>query len=494
MGNCLSRLPDIKPADGGIDISEFEDIKPADGGIDISEFQALVEAYCVKQLALDDSRRQFVRDQAVTIYQLLAGTLKNCSRFRRCLLGRKSVGKTMLLWTLCSALKELCPRLPGYSKDGLEVIFLSCEQQTDRTLRCAVALALKLDGGSSWDTVVEFMRDNNKKVLLVIDELQLVYNSDLFNNGIEFIKDIARIGGDNEGLFHCLLSGSSSDLRRLLSAKMSMEEAKEKNLGNYAKVDLNGTKFQACTLTPFLREEHLSKLVDHLAQKHHKTERYNLDRVFMETAGFPGVLDEYIRNWPNNTPGDNYATGLRSLAEDTVEFKLLAQLFSAVRELKSMRSLSPSTLHTPEGDADSVEFTWTTLISVDHIDRNVQQSVLYNLADSGYLQYLDREVDKRIGFYSPRIYLEMSMRCNPGDLTLAELMALRCPQGVYEKAAEEVTARVLMRAVKLWREVMGVPGTLPVAGGSCLFFDPAAAAAALCIQVSALWSWIRWRV
>jgi hypothetical protein len=307
----------------------------------IRDFCTSVEAHCAIRLALDDSRRQFVRDQARTTYQLLADRLVNCSRFRRCLLGRKSVGKTMLLWTLCSAFKELCPRLPGYSNDGLEVIFLSCEQQTDRTPRCAVALALKLDDGSSWDTVVEYMRDNNKKVLLVIDELQIVYNSDLFTNGIEFIKDIARIGGDKEGLFHCLLSGSSSDLRRLLSAKLSMEEAKEKNLGNYAKVDLNATKFQACTIAPFLREEHLSTLVDHLAHKHRRTERYNLDRVFMETAGSPGVLDEYIRNWPNNTPGDNYATGVRSLSKDTVEFKLLAQLFSAVRELKSMRSLSP---------------------------------------------------------------------------------------------------------------------------------------------------------
>lgn len=146
--------------------------------------------------------------------------------------------------------------------------------------------------------------------------------------------------------------------------------------------------------------------------------------------------------------------------------------FKVVKELKSMHTtVTTPTAATISDNADndyfddshSVEFTWTTLVSVDHVDANIQPAVLYEMADLGYLQYQDNEAIQSIGFYSPRIYLEMLL-CSPRDgLTLAELMALRCPHGVYEKSAENVTASILMLAEQLWKDEIGVSGRLFVA-------------------------------
>lgn len=109
-------------------------------------------------------------------------------------------------------------------------------------------MSLRLSPNAPWSDVEAKLKRCNKRILLVIDELQLVFNETIFRQGIDFIKDITRIGGDMNGLYHCILSGSSSNLRRLVSGKLSMDEAKVLNLMNYAKVDLNGTKFQPYTI------------------------------------------------------------------------------------------------------------------------------------------------------------------------------------------------------------------------------------------------------
>jgi len=435
------------------------------------EFSRGVELECLQHLMLDESRRQFVCEQAVTTYQLLTGRLVNSSRFRRCLLGRKSIGKTMLLKSLCTTLKIKCKELQAKNKCDLIILFLSCDMETSQTPRSMIAMSLKLSPNAPWSDVETKLKCCNKRILLVIDELQLVFNQTLFCQGIDFIKDITCIGGDMNGLYHCILSGSSSNLRRLVSGKLSMDEAKVLNLMNYAKVDLNDTKFQSYTITPFLKENDLLALVNYLARKYHKKNSYNLDKVFMDTAGFPGVLDEYIRN-NTNVRLDQYDIGLRLLDRDSEKFKILSRLFKVVKELKSMHT----TVTTPTGatisdnadnnyfdDSHSVEFTWTTLVSVDHVDANIQPAVLYEMADLGYLQYQDNEAIQSIGFYSPRIYLEMLLCSSRDGLTLAELMALRCPHGMYEKSAENVTASILMLAEQLWKDEIGVSGRLFVA-------------------------------
>lgn len=101
----------------------------------------------------------------------------------------------------------------------------------------------------------------------------------------------------------------------------------------------------------------------------------------MDTAGFPGVLDEYIRN-NTSVRLDQYAIGLHLLDRDSEQFKLLSCLFKVVKELKSMHTVTTPTAVTSDNadndyfdDSHSVEFTWTTLVSVDHVDANIQPAV-----------------------------------------------------------------------------------------------------------------------
>lgn len=137
------------------------------------EFSRGVELECLQHLMLDESRRQFVYEQAVTTYQLLTGRLVNSSRFRRCLLGRKSIGKTMLLKRLCVTLKIKCKELQAKNKCDLIILFLSCDMETSQTPRSMIAVSLKLSPNVPWSDVEAKLKRCNKRILLVIDELQL---------------------------------------------------------------------------------------------------------------------------------------------------------------------------------------------------------------------------------------------------------------------------------------------------------------------------------
>jgi hypothetical protein len=57
---------------------------------------------------------------------------------------------------------------------------------------------------------------------------------------------------------------------------------------------------------------------------------------------------------------------------------------------------------------ESDEFTWVKLIDVDNIDPNLQSTLLLELADLGYLAFIEEGFICKIGFHSSRIYLAVS--------------------------------------------------------------------------------------
>ena len=402
---------------------------------------------CSSEIVLDESRRTFVADQALTVHQLLSGNLKFLNRFRRTLLGRKGVGKSSLLSNLASALHSICG-----NKLLIFSITLAEASPTPRELLCQ---ALNLSKQTNWDVIENKLQSSGLRVTLIVDEFNLVYNKGLRPNGVTFVEDIMRIGTDNKGYYHCILTGSCSFLRKLITGKLTRTEAHENFLDNYLGVDLNGTKFQPITIFPFTNQSDLENLVSYVVNNVVKKQCViDLEELAIETAGFPGLIGDYLRNG-KLTPLDNYSVGLRNLSSATnpASFAFLQSLLICVKELKSARSIL--------GDNQSEEFSWVDKVSVDTVLKDFKKPVppnlLYELADMGYIQYTNEKGYGRIGFYSPKIYLEMLAQCE-GGLTLTELMALRHPHNVYEKEAERVTSNILMTAEDLWKNIFEVEG------------------------------------
>jgi hypothetical protein len=83
-------------------------------------------------------------------------------------------------------------------------------------------------------------------VFVVIDELQPVYGADC-HNGACIIDQLCQFGASKAGVVHWILTGSSSELLSLVTAKMSLPQP---DWPQYTKRDLNCSKFVPIEINP----------------------------------------------------------------------------------------------------------------------------------------------------------------------------------------------------------------------------------------------------
>ncbi|RYH04733.1 hypothetical protein EON65_46685 [archaeon] len=142
--------------------------------------------------------------------------LVNEIRRNKTLIGRKNVGKTQLLTTFSKAVRDVAGR-------NLIIVDLSCD--VDKlSPKHELCKCLEIHVNSDWKNIEQKLADKRLKVLFIIDEFSLVYTNLFEGNGEEYVRDVLAIGGSKSGLYHCVLSGSSSRLRRLITAKVTEEE------------------------------------------------------------------------------------------------------------------------------------------------------------------------------------------------------------------------------------------------------------------------------
>eukprot|EP01031_Cornospumella_fuschlensis_P028914 gene28914-34893_t len=401
---------------------------------------------CEKEICLDESRRQFIEENSRTIFQLTTNKLVNETRHNKTLIGRKNVGKTQLLTTFAKAIRDACDA----AGRKLIIVELSCDVH-ERSPKHELCRRLNIRASSDWKYIEQKLAEKRSKVLFIIDEFNLVYTNLFKGNGKEYVRDVLAIGGAKSGLYHCILSGSSSLLRRLITAKVTDEERLKCKLENYTGVDLNGTKFAVHTILPFNRQHDLEKLVAFFRAKYERDSLnpiINIESMVIETGGHPGLVQNYIRTLVFSN--DKHTIGLRGLTSqsDPVKYALLEKVMRAVGELQSSRGVHSR-------DTQSEEFTWVELIDVDNIDPNVPSSLLFELADLGYLAFIEEGLIRKVGFYSSRIYLELVAQ-SANRLTMTDLMALRNPVNMYAEKAEFVMAKILMEAGKLLNRVFDI--------------------------------------
>lgn len=101
------------------------------------------------------------------------------------------------------------------------------------------------------DELDKHLSRENKFVLFIADELDSVFLSSYGAvDGKQIIREIAEIGNTSQGRIHCIISGSSHQLRQLCFGKLPEED--RYNFPNYVGINLNSTKFPAHWIHPFL--------------------------------------------------------------------------------------------------------------------------------------------------------------------------------------------------------------------------------------------------
>ena len=319
---------------------------------------------------LDDSRSDFVHDQALTLANLVRGELVKKTRFRRLLLGCKSVGKTTLLMGLkdaasaaypdqlltfyisygaggsterlatavCGFLRKhnIIPDLDellrdlGASQATLETfkrvdldaydVLLGDQaffQQVGLKLGTALHLTSAIHLTPLFTRLSTCLQLANKRLFLLVDELNFVYTGKFEVNGNLIISDLMAIGDDRNGFIHCVISGSSSNLRRLAFAKLPEDEWKlypQYKPG----FDLNNTKFQARWIYPFLDAASFTQLF-HIcqAEKASPLDDSFIPDAFVKTGGSPGGLDEWLET--RNPPTYNSSAKTINFALSTAD-------------------------------------------------------------------------------------------------------------------------------------------------------------------------------
>ena len=436
---------------------------------------------------LDHSRRVFVKEQLSTVKNLVNGELARQNRFRRLLLGCKGVGKTTLLTSLLEVTKALYPGLltlyVSYAATKIRLAELVCcelrkccslpnisdylkhfkkETQSiilskdldiydlllnDQEYFCKLGitsgearrLVVEANQPPIFERLSQFLEHEDKRLFLVVDEFQDVYNEEFKEVGCSTIRDMRAIGDNASGRIHCIISGSSTHLRQLAYATLPEQFSSE--YPNYHGVDLNSTKYQACWIYPFLDVDLFKSLYKRLMKfdnsyEFTEEETATLYDLFNKTGGSPGYLFESVK-------GRN-VSAYHHLSAKSVVFNppderakvLLAIYKSLPRVADTSNSLAI---------AASTTFLIPTHISQELLSQ--AEDILYDMSDAGLIRYITSDSGmKMIGFGGPLVFYATVIQ---GRQTIAayEAAALCSPWGqVMAPLAENVACRLLAHA------------------------------------------------
>jgi hypothetical protein len=401
----------------------------------------------------ESTRKGFVTEQAKTLENLITGKLTGRNDFRRALLGRKGVGKTWLLKAIQSACNNL-----NLKRFGLLLVYLDDENSSKLTPVDAIVQQLPVrfqkivnpELASSHTPVTilaNFLQKHGYYVFGIFDEFHNVFRISSMDHAKEVVRQLSSIGDNTSGIFHWILSGSSTYLRKIITAKLE----DTKGFPYYTNMDLNGTKFQFRSIFPFLdREDFLQYL------KFIKSPNKDIYNLYISTGGVARLLAGVASEVACESPNPDYAAKSKGTFHShpvngpqdstTVLFRSIAVALDLEDRLNPTNTNS---------DLFDEAVSWTTLVrkgivetSFDQLYKGAERlnfTVLcYDLADKGHIRYLDKS--EMIGFMSPYIFCEVFT--GAVRLRLEEAMALRTGNQVVGSSKEkdlagDVTLRLI---------------------------------------------------
>lgn len=333
-----------------------------------------------RKLFLDDSRKSFLESQQTTIEELVDGKLIGRNRFRVLLLAVKSVGKTEICKLIQSYLKErhtnvvavyipydscsklisdrICDQIytqKGIRKSKLNTI-LSTEEISDRI-----------------DLLEDLLEQQNLRVVLIIDEFQFVYSKTV-EIGVKIIREKSTISGSTRGNIHCIVTGSSSNLRSLAFAKLPREE--ENKYPSYVdRIDLNCTKLRPKCIFPIVKAEDFEQLLNLRDE--------NIALRYFCSGGRPGLALEAT---VVNVHDIRYnLTAKHLLNDESPQGVVLKEIFDSIESMNPVtvdEAVTVDDIRMLESDLQPVQdsILWKSISGKDKNMDTAYEQMLYQLA------------------------------------------------------------------------------------------------------------------
>ncbi|EDQ90444.1 uncharacterized protein MONBRDRAFT_24229 [Monosiga brevicollis MX1] len=235
---------------------------------------------------------------ATRVAQLVSGNLKRKNRYNMLLLGKKSIGKTVLLHELC----RVCPAVLGERLDRrLKVLMLNVGDLPEKAgvenglfYLLAKPLGCPLEDGvwadSTSDEMAELLENHlkqRKEVLaLFLDELQDVYTEKFSDKASRrFLADLTCLVGRDEGCFYVVATGSSRYLRALAFCQMDVRQAQDQGFKRYKQAfNLNSHKIQPQWMQPILDAS------DFLTFMTRHNPLTSVLSTYVSSSGLPGLM------------------------------------------------------------------------------------------------------------------------------------------------------------------------------------------------------------
>ena len=388
----------------------------------------------------DYSRLAFIRDTESTLRNLVGGRLAHRTHYRRLLLGRKGTGKSTLLKVInlaaCDTYRErLVVCSTHYINMHLAELPSTLIAKAVETPGNPIQLPVRID------KLDEYLKSVNKFVLFIADELDSVFLSTCGAvNSQQIIGEIAEIGNSSEGRIHCIISGSSHQLRQLCFGKLPDKD--KKDFPNYVGINLNSTKFSARWIHPFLGKDDFDKVFRLLQNDaNNPLDTCTKIMIYVLTGGNGRHMSKMVQD-PITMAVDSYSLSLKEISSE--ELTLLQTIFTCVIDFMPA--------HEPVD-----EFHWTQYVplsSVEHHYLNLPLISLYSLADRGLVRFNDHfnalGFGPEVSLGTPLVYLQLN-HIGRDYLTTSEAIALRCPHGDYlAPIAKQVAMKFLVEKAAKW--------------------------------------------
>ena len=105
-------------------------------------------------------------------------------------------------------------------------------------------------------TVATFLQSHGYYVLGLFDEFQNLFRNSSLEHAKEVALQLSAIADNTNGVFHWILSGSATYLRKIITAQLEApKDGKLLLFPFYTGLDLNDTKFKFRSIFPFLNKD-----------------------------------------------------------------------------------------------------------------------------------------------------------------------------------------------------------------------------------------------
>jgi len=302
------------------------------------------------------------------------------------------------------------------------------------------------------------MKELGLHMLVAIDELDRVYGGGV-SNGKLVVSDLYALGNLDGGAIHCILCGSSADLRALAFCKLSSE--KIGTFPNYdASVDLNHDKFRPVWIHPFcLDKESFEEAVKYMKDRFNRTElqdEASLQSLLINTGGNIGHIEESVRRGVDEYGYSNSSKGY--LYNDCVEKHVLVALHERISVLIAGCPVSP--------------FDWVQALPRCYVLAGrlstLDDSTFYDMADRGIIRFVEQASVKELGFANPLIFMEVDLyvRKDKG-VNLDDLLTLKA-YSMFPDKSENICLRLLARSSSSWCSANSLNGDGVMIAPLCL--------------------------